>query len=172
LNSDYLRIGAVVRAHGVRGAIKVVPTTDDPRRFLDLAEVFVEQGGSYRPVAVLQAQLLNDGVSLQLAGIDTRDEAEKLRGAYLCVDRAHAVTLAPDSYFVADLVGCEALDTAGRRLGRVTDVLSLPANDVYEIDGGRLLVPALKRVLATVDLAGKRIVFDADALAEVAVYAD
>lgn len=172
MNSEYLRIGAVVRAHGVRGAIKVVPTTDDPRRFLDLAAVFVEQDGRYHSILVSQAQLLNDGVALQLAGIDTREEAEKLRGAYLCVDRAHAVELAPGSYFVADLIGCEALDTAGRRLGRVTDVLSLPANDVYEIDGGRLLVPALKRVLSAVDVAGKRIVFDADALAEVAVYAD
>ena len=172
MNSEYLRVGAVVRAHGVRGAVKVVPTTDDPRRFLDLAEAFLEQDGRYRAVSISQVRLLNDGVSLQLAGIDTCDEAEKLRGAYLCVDRAHAVALAPDSYFVADLVGCEALDTVGRRLGRVTDVLSLPANDVYEIDGGRLLVPALKRVLTTVDVGNKRIVFDADALIEVAVYAD
>ncbi len=172
MNSEYLRIGVVVRAHGVRGAVKVAPTTDDPRRFLALAEAFIEQDGRYRAVPISQVRLLNDGVSLQLAGVDTCDGAEKLRGAYLCVDRAHAVELQPGSYFVADLVGCEALDTAGRRLGRVTDVLSLPANDVYEIDGGRLLVPALKRVLAAVDVANKRIVFDADALIEVAVYAD
>ena len=109
---------------------------------------------------------------LHIAGVDTCEAAEALRGRYLCVDRAHAVALPPDTYFVADLIGCETYDTEGAAYGRVTDVLETGSADVYEIAHGRLLVPALKRVLREVDTAGGRIVFDAAVLREVGLFED
>ena len=172
MNNEILRIGKIVRAHGVQGAVKVVPETDDLRRFLALKEAYLEQNGRLTPVAVAGAKLLNDGAQVTIAGVNTRNDAELLRNAYLCVDRAHAVQLSEDTYFVDDLIGCETFDTGGRALGRITEVMETPANDVYVIGDGKLLVPALKRVLAEVDTANDRIVFHADVLAEVGVYAD
>jgi 16S rRNA processing protein RimM len=97
-----------------------------------------------------------------------------LRGELLYVDRAHAVPLPEDTEFICDLIGCEAFDTAGRRIGALTEVLQPGAHDVYVFDtpAGELLVPALKRVVLSVDVAARRVVLDERALAEVSVYAD
>ncbi|MEZ4509798.1 MAG: PRC-barrel domain-containing protein, partial [Eubacteriales bacterium] len=76
------------------------------------------------------------------------------------------------TYFVVDLIGCETFDTNGKAYGKLTDVLETGANDVYEIDGGKLLVPALKKVLHEVDIERGRIVFEAAVLEEVGCFAD
>ena len=168
----YLRIGCIVRAHGVHGAVKLMPTTDDIDRFRGLSQAFLEERGQFRPVEISDVRLLNDAVALHLRGVDSVEAATALRGAYLCVDRAHTVALPPDTYFIADLIGCEAGDTDGRRYGRITDVLQTGANDVYVVENGKLMVPALKRVLHEVCVEEKRIVFDAAVLSEVGLFAD
>lgn len=150
----------------------MLPETDDPSRFLALKEAYIEEDGRFRPVTVTQAQLLTDGAVVHVEGVDTPEQAERLRGKYIAVDRAHAIQLPEGAYFVADLIGCEAFDTDGRRLGKITDVFPTGANDVYELDGGRVLIPALKRVLDTVDTERQRIVFHSGVLSEVAVFAD
>ena len=76
------------------------------------------------------------------------------------------------TYFVADLIGCDTFDTAGRRYGKVTDVVETGANDVYVIENGKLMVPALKRVLHEVATEEQRIVFDAKVLSEVGLFED
>ena len=145
---QYLRIGCIVRAHGVHGAVKLQPTTDRIERFRGLSHAYLEErNGAIRPV-------------------------ERLRGAYLSVDRAHTVPLPADTYFVADLIGCDTFDTAGRRYGKVTDVVETGANDVYVIENGKLMVPALKRVLHEVATEEQRIVFDAKVLSEVGLFED
>ena len=169
---NYLRIGEIVRSHGVHGDVKVIPLTDDSARFRSLTEAYTERGGAYTPVSISHARLQPDAVLLHLEGCDTPEDAEAYRHAFLCVDRAHAVALPSDTYFVADLLGCEASDTEGTVFGRVTDVLETGANDVYVIDDGKLMVPALKRVLSCVDTENARIVFDAAVLREVGLFAD
>lgn len=172
MSGEYFRIGLIVRAHGVHGAVKLIPTTDDVQRFRGLSEAYLEAGASYKPVSVSNVGARPDVVTLVIDGAETQAEAEKLRGCYLCVDRAHAVKLPKGRYFIDDLIGCQALDTEGSCYGAVTDVLMTGANDVYEIDHGRVMVPALKRVLHEVDVDGKRIVFDAAVLKEVGLFAD
>jgi len=170
---EYYRIASVVRPHGVRGGVKLLPLTDSVERFRGLREAFLEERGAYRPVRLSSVAVQPDSVTLHIEGADTREQAEALRGAYLCVDRAHAVKLPPDTYFVADLIGCEVTDTAGRSYGRITDVLETGANDVYVIEGeSEVLVPALKRVLREVDPERKRVVLEAAVVEEVAVFAD
>lgn len=161
-----------MRTHGVKGDVKLVPLTDDPARFRTLKSAYLERAGAYAPVSVGNVRLQPGAVLLHIEGYDTPEQAETLKNVYLCVDRAHAVKLEKDSYFVADLIGCETFDTHGRTFGKVTDVLETGANDVYEIEHGKLLVPALKRVLSEVDTENARITFDADALEEVGCFAD
>ncbi|MEN6594549.1 MAG: ribosome maturation factor RimM [Clostridiaceae bacterium] len=172
MKNNYLRIGQIVRAHGVHGDVKVLPLTDDPARFRLVKTAYLERGGSFTPVAVEDVRLQPDAVLLHVPGFDTPEQAETLKSAYLCVDRENAVPLGEYTYFVADLIGCETFDTNGRAFGKITDVLETGANDVYEIEHGKLLVPALKRVLAKVDIPAALITFDADVLEEVGCFAD
>ena len=165
-------MGQIVRAHGVRGDVKIVPLTDDPARFHALKTAYLERAGAYAPVRVSNVRLQPDAVLLHLDGTDAPEAAEKLKNAYLCVSRENAVPLGEHTYFVADLIGCETFDTLGKAYGKVTDVLETGANDVYEIEHGKLLVPALKRVIASVDTAAGKIVFDAAVLEEVGCFAD
>lgn len=174
--TTYLRIGVVLKPQGIRGELKVQPLTDDPRRFTRLEEVYLESaGGGYEKRALLRADVRADGVYCTVAGIDDRDAAEALRGQYLCVDREHAIKLPKDRYFVVDLIGCAVSDSLGNSLGILEEIIETGANDVYSIRGENnrlLLVPALKKLLALVDVQQKRIVLDADVLKEVAVYED
>ncbi len=170
--SNFYRIGEIARPHGVHGAVKVNPTTDDSRRFYGLTEAYLELHGNYLPVQLIVSAVTPSAVVCEIAGYETPEQANALRGAYLCVDKAHAVKLPAYTYFVADLIGCEASDTDGNVFGKVTNVLETGANDVYEIEGGKLLVPALKKVLHEVDTDGKRIVFETDVLREVGLFAD
>ncbi len=173
MRNEYLRVGQIVRAHGVRGDVKILPLTDDPARFRALKTAYLETtAGAYAPVAVTGVRFQPDAVLLHLTGYDTMERAETLKNLYLCVRRENAGKLKKDAYFVADLIGCETFDTNGKAYGKVTDVLETGANDVYEIDGGKLLVPALKKVLSEVDVEHARIVFDAEALEEVGCFAD
>lgn len=170
---EYYRIACVARPHGVQGSVKLQPLTDNVSRFKGMHEAYLEEGGVYRCVSLSDIGVSPDAVTLHIEGVNTREQAEALRGAYLCVDRAHAVKLPPDTYFIADLIGCAVSDTQGAVYGRVTDVLQTGANDVYVVEGPRsMMLPALKKVLHEVDIEQKRIVIDAAVAEEVALFAD
>ena len=172
MRSEYLRVGQIVRAHGVHGDVKIIPLTDDPARFRALKTAYLETAGAYAPVAITGVRFQPDAVLLHLSDCDTVERAEALKNSYLCVSRENAIKLQKDTYFVADLIGCDTYDSNGKAYGKLTDVLETGANDVYEIEGGKLLVPALKRVLHEVDVEQGRIVFDAAVLEEVGCFAD
>lgn len=172
---DYFRIGLFLRPHGVRGEIKLLPLTDDIRRFKDLSDAYVEADeGCYRSVKVLHSRVAaENSVIVLLDGVNTMDEAEQYRDKYLCVDRAHAVRLPEDTYFVKDIIGCRVVSSTGEELGVVEDVYETNANDVYVIRGKRRLsVPALRKLLDKVDVTGRLIVFNAEVLSEVGLFED
>ena len=170
---DHYRIAQILRPHGVRGEVKVYPLTDDITRFKRLREAYLERDGRYEPIVVDGCKFVSEAVVLHIEGLKDPEDAEKLRGIYLCVDKEHAVKLPEDVYFVTDIIGCEVVSTDGTELGILTDVLETNANDVYVIRGVRkLLVPALKKLLNTVDVESKRIVLNAEVLSEVACFED
>ncbi len=172
---DFLRVGLVARPHGINGDVKVIPLTDNVERFYDLGDAYIERGVRHEPVSVSNARIQPDAVLLTLSCSKTRDDAEKLRNLYICVDRDHAVKLPPDTYFVADLIGCAVESPENSVIGRLNDVYGTGANDVYVVileNGKKLQVPALKKLLKYVDTANKRIVFDHDVLQEVGLYED
>ncbi len=170
---NYLRVGLIARPHGVHGDVKVIPLTDNPERFRDLKEAFIENNGAYEPVLVSNTRFRPDAAYVALSCSKSIEDAERLRNLYLCVDRAHAVQLPQGRYFIADLIGCDVFDSDGNSLGTLTDVLETGANDVYVIEGNRrLLVPALKKLLLSVDIANKRITLDSNTLSEVGLFED
>lgn len=171
--AKYLRVGLIVRPHGVRGAVKMEPLSDDIERFCALKDAYLEQKGAYVPVTVSGVGVREGSVYASLSCAASREEAEKLRGTYLCVDRAHAVKLPDGAYFVSDLIGCKVSDNNGHELGILKEVLETGANDVYVIEGEKkLLIPALKKLLLSVDTEGGQIVLDAAVLEEVGLFED
>ena len=170
--SPYLRIGLIARPHGVRGNVMINPATDDPARFKGLTQCYLELHGKHIPVRLSVVSAGEDMVLAHIEGYDTPEAAEKLRGTYLCVDRAHTVELPAYTYFVVDLIGLEVSDTEGKAYGKLTNVYETGANDVYEVAGGKLMVPALKKVLHEVDIPGGRMVLEANVLREVGLFAD
>ncbi len=173
MKTDHFRIAQILRPHGIKGEVKVYPLSDDPSRFKKLREAYLERGGQYEAVTVDGSKHAAGAVVLHIAGYDTPEEAEKLRGLYICVDREHAVKLPEGVWFVSDLIGCRVVSTDGEELGSLTDVFETNANDVYVIEGRRrLMVPALKKLLNTVDISGRLIVLDAGVLSEVGLFED
>lgn len=170
---EYLRIGLVLRPHGVQGAVKLLPLTDDVERFRKLPFVYIERNGTYTKTDIRRTSIQPDAVMLWLSSVESREQAEMLRDHYICVDREHAVKLPEGRYFVVDLIGCTVTDTNGNELGKLTDVLETGANDIYVISGEKkLLVPALKKLLHKVDVESKHIQLDAAVLEEVGLFED
>ena len=170
---EYLRVGIIARPHGVCGEVRITPLTTDVERFRALRDAYLERNGNYEPIVISDVRIQPDVVLASLSCANDRDEAEALKNHYICVDREHAVKLPEGQYFIVDLVGCRVFDTAGKDYGVLTDVYETGANDVYVIQGERKLqIPALKKLLAAVDPAQKRIVLDHGVLEEVGLFED
>ena len=168
----HLIIGEVLRPQGVRGEVKVRPITCDPDRFADTDYVFLKRRDQFEKRNVCVNRIADDAIYMKFEGVDDRNAAELLRGEMLYIDREHAVQLDEDEEFICDLIGCEGVDTDGRSLGKLTDVMQPGGNDVYVFNGplGEMLVPALNRVVLKVDVASKSMLLDAKVLSEVAVF--
>ncbi|MCR4923649.1 MAG: ribosome maturation factor RimM [Lachnospiraceae bacterium] len=158
---DRFQVGIISSAHGVKGEVKVFPTTDDIRRFKKLKEVIMTCKGEEKTIELEGVKLSNQMVILKLKGIDDRDSADRLRNLPLFVDRKDAVKLKKDEYFVADLIGIEVYDDSSELLGSLVDVIFTGANDVYVIeekgkDEGQLLIPAIKECILSVEPEANR----------------
>ena len=156
---DFLRVGVVTTTHGVHGEVKVYPTTDDPKRFLDLEHVFVDEQSVRTERGIENVKFFKNMVILKLSGIDDMDRAAKLRGAELYVSRADAVPLEEGEYYIADLLGMEVYSDEGEKLGVVKDVIETGANDVYQVQrpkGKPLLLPAIPDCVLEIDVENGR----------------
>ena len=152
---DLLQVGIITSTHGVRGEVKVYPTTDDPRRFRRLKEVVLDTGKEKMNLEIEGVKFFKQFVILKFKGLDNINDIEKYRQKSLYVTRKNAVRLQRDEYFIADLIGLKVQDEDGKELGTVKDVIEPGANDVYEVqmaDGKSLLLPAIKQCILNVDV--------------------
>lgn len=166
--NEFLVIGEVARPQGLRGELKIKPYTDNPDRFFDLKRVRVGE-----EIRTLHCLRVHEGFAyVRLEGIYSREAAEAVRGLLLYIHRDEAVELPEETNFIVDLVGCEATDTEGVSYGTLAEVLQPGGVDVYVFKGpkGSMMVPALRRVVLEVDVAAKRMLLDAEALRETAVF--
>ena len=151
---DFLRVGQITNTHGVRGEVKVLPLTDDMRRFDDLDYVYINR----KEVKIENVKYLKDKVILKLEGIDSMNDAEKLKPTYLEIKREQAITLHKDTYFITDLLECKVLDTDNFEYGVIKEVIKTPNNDVYWVKGKKeILVPVLKDIVLDIDVENRKI---------------
>lgn len=158
---DLLKVGIITSTHGVRGEVKVYPTTDDANRFKKLKQVVLDTGKEKTDLEIAGVKFFKNMVILKFKGIDDINEVQKYCKMSLFVTRENAVKLEKDEYFIADLIGLTVISEEEEVLGTLKDVLQTGANDVYVVeqaDGEELLIPAIKQCVKEVDVAGGRIV--------------
>lgn len=153
-----MEIGTIVNTHGIKGEVKVIPTTDDIKRFELLKSLFVETRAGLAEFPILNVRYVKNFVLLQLEGIDDMTEAEKLKTCLVKIPKALALPLADNEYYISDLYDIDVFTEDKVYLGQIVDILFTGANDVYVIkdkkDPGskEILIPAIKACILTVDI--------------------
>ena len=156
---QFLRVGVISSTHGIRGEVKVYPTTDDPERFLDLDEVILDTGREHKILEIEGVKFFMNQVILKFKGYDNINDIEKYLKKDLLVDREHAVELGENENFIADLIDMEVVTDEGKVLGTLTDVIETGANDVYAVktpEGKEILLPAIRDCILDVNVDEKR----------------
>src|SRR5579875_498733 len=172
----WAEVGLIVGAFGVQGEIKARPETDFPNHFLRLKTLYLskQQPLSAAPMpyevigARLHKQQKSDFILLRLRGITTATEAERLRGQHLYIPSAELTPLAPDQYYLHELIGLRVRHVNGQPLGVLVDVITTGASDLYVVrrphaDGHGdedVLLPAVKQFITSISLADGVMVVD------------
>ncbi len=155
-----MQVGVITQTHGIKGEVKVFPTTDDAGRFKKLKKVFLDNGRERLELEIEGVKFFKQYVILKFRGYDSINDIEKYRGAALYIRREQAVSLQKDEYFIADLIGAEVVTEDGAHFGTIRDVLVTGANDVYVVtrdDGSEALLPAIRECVRKVDIERGRV---------------
>ena len=150
-----LQVGVITQTHGIKGEVKVFPTTDDPARFRKLKHVIMVTGKERLDMEISGVKFFKQYVIIRFQGIDSINDAEKYKGARLYVTRDNAVRLRKDEYFVADLIGMKIVTEDGEPFGIMKDVMVTGANDVYVVErevASEILLPAIRECVRNIDM--------------------
>jgi 16S rRNA processing protein RimM len=161
---DLVAIGRISKPIGTQGEVRVLPLTDDQKRFENLKSVLIgKEETTATEHDILAVRVDAKYVVVRLKGIESVEVAKTLRDRYLFVPKENAVKLRPGSYFVDDLIGCEVVTEEQIKVGIVSDLLELPANDIMVVNSGvkEILIPAVKAIIRQVDIGKKCITIHA-----------
>lgn len=159
--TEMFTIGKIVNTHGVKGEMRVMPSTDDIKRFEKLKEVCIDQRG-IKTYEIETVRYHKKFVLIKLKGVNTMDEAEALKNSLIKIDRKDSLPLQQDEYYMSDLYDLEVVTEEGRRLGLLTDILVTGSNDVYVVQdkesNKEILIPAIKQCIKKVDIANRQMI--------------
>lgn len=156
-----LRIGVITTTHGIRGEVKVFPTTDDPRRFDDCDEVILMHKKEALTLHVERVKYFKNMVIVKFKEFHDINEVEQFRKCDIMVTREHAVPLEEGEYFICDIIGADVVEEDGTLIGVVKDVLETGANNVFVIEtetGKEVLFPSIPDCIKKVDVENKQVV--------------
>ncbi len=151
---QFLRVGVIKRPHGLKGEVKVYPTTEDPARFKKLKKVLLRTPKEDLTVNIRSVSFFKGQVIVAFEGMDRIEDVEHLRNCDIMVSREDAIPLEEGEYYVADLMGLKVINEDGSALGELVDVMETGANDVYVVKTPEreILIPAIKQCILDVDL--------------------
>ena len=155
-----LQVGVISSTHGIRGEVKVFPTTDDPDRFRKLKQVILDTGREQKGLEIEGVKFFKQFVILKFKGIDNINDIEQYVKKDLCVTRENAVKCEPGEYFICDLIGLDVITDEGEHIGKLTDVLETGANNVYEVtadNGKTILIPVIDQCILDHNLEEKTV---------------
>ncbi len=153
-----LRVGVISNTHGIRGEVKVFPTTDDASRFEQLKEVILDTGKEQMTLHVAGVKYFKQFVILKFKEYHNINDIERYKGKDLYVTRENAVPLEEDEYYIADLLGCKVVTDDGKDFGILKDVMETGANDVYVVktkEHGEVLLPYIDDCILNIDIENK-----------------
>lgn len=156
---DKFRVGVISNTHGIRGEVKVYPTTEDPARFRTLKTVLLDTGEEYQELEIATVKFFKNLVILKFKGMDNINDVEQYKGRDLYVSREDAIPLEEGEYYLADIIGARLITDEGEDFGELTDILETGANLVYVVDheGKEVLLPVIPDCVKNVDVEKQEI---------------
>lgn len=158
---EMLEIGQIVNTFGIKGFVKVVPFTDDIKRFDELEKVYVKTRSEIKEYKIEEVKYHKNMVLIKFLGIDKVEDANLLKDSYLKIDRKDAIPLEEDSYFIVDLIGLDVYTDENVYLGKLEDVFNTGSNDIYVVKdelGKQILLPAIADVIKEINIENKKII--------------
>ena len=156
---DYFEIGHIDNTHGLKGELKVRNYSSNPKRYEELKSILVDIKGNYEEFIIENVRYQKEIVLLKLKNVDTIEQAEKLKGLSIYINREDAPTLNEGEYYIADLLGCEVYENE-ELIGVLDNIFTAGAADVYVIKRkGKddLLLPALASIILETDVENRKI---------------
>lgn len=158
----FLRIGVITSAHGLKGEVKVYPTTDSLQRFKQVRRVVLKTPKGDVETEIVSVKSFKGQAIVRFAAYDDVEQVKNLHNTDVMIYREDGQKLAPGEYYIADLIGCRVVSDEGKMLGILKDVLQTGANDVYIIDTAdadsemklpeELLLPVIPDCIRNVDI--------------------
>lgn len=159
---EYFEIGKIVNTQGVNGDVRVLPTTDEPDRFLNLESVLVDNGKNKTPYHIEKVWFHKQFVIIKFKEILDMTAGERLKGTSIKIDRKDALPLQQDEYYISDLYDMQVYTDENKYIGIIKDILFTAANDVYVIENPdtkkNILIPAIKQCVLSVSVKGNKMV--------------
>lgn len=159
--NPYLELGQIVNVKGLKGEVKVNPFTENIDRFEELKTVLIKFKNESKEFEIEKVGYHKNQVILKFKGINTIEEAEKLRNSYILINRNDLEPLEEGVYYITDLLGLEVYTEGGTLLGKVDDIYNTGSNDIYVVKddlGKQKLLPGIPEVLKNVDLEHGKII--------------
>jgi 16S rRNA processing protein RimM len=162
--SNYIEIGKIVNTQGTRGDLRIIPTTDDPKRFEMLDSILVENNHGLNQYEIERVWYHKQFVILKLKGIESINDGEKLKNSIVKIPRDLALPLKENEYYIGDLYDLEVYTKDKEYLGKIVDIIFTGSNDVYIVKSDdsnkELLIPAIKQCIIDVDLDNNKMIVD------------
>lgn len=155
-----LEVGQIVNSYGIKGFLKIVPLVDNNNQFKEFKKLYVQKNKSFEELNVEEVKFAKDLVLLKAQGIDSIEEAIKLKNLYIYAKRED-IKLEKGAHFIVDLIGLEVYTEDGKFLGILKEVLQPGANDVYVVENEskeQILLPVIPDVIKNIDIEGKKVV--------------
>ena len=154
----YFRVGVIANTHGIRGEVKVYPTTDDINRFKKLKKCILDTGKEYIDLNVESVKFFKNMVILKFKEYNNINDIECYKGKDILVPRDNAVKLEKGEYYIADILGAKVILEDGSEFGVLEDVMQTGANDVYVVktlDNKEVLLPKIDECVKKLDIENK-----------------
>lgn len=155
---NYLRVGVIASTHGIRGEVKVFPTTEDINRFKKLKDVILDTGKEYINLEVAGVKFFKNMAIVKFKGIDDINQIEKYKGKDLLVTRENAIPLEEGEFYIFDVLGSKVVTEEGTEIGELKEILTTGANDVYVVktaQGKEVLIPSIPQCILDINVEEK-----------------
>lgn len=161
MKKERLEVGQIVNTFGIKGFVKIYPYVDDITRFDNLKKVYIKSKKNDEELQIEEVKYQKNMVLVKFKGIETVENAEKLRNSFVEIDRADAIPLEEGQYFIADLLGLDVFLDTGEKLGVLEDIYNTGSSDIYVVKnelGKQFLLPYIDEVIKQINLEEGKII--------------